>query len=46
MMELADHLEEDASGVFLRLGALRVRAAQVRDPLVPFRGAVVEARPA
>jgi hypothetical protein len=46
MMELADHLEEDGSGVFLRLGALRVRAAQVRDPLVPFRGAVVEARPA
>lgn len=46
MMELAPHLDEDAAGPFVRVGALRVRPARVTDPLVPFRGAVVEPDPA
>ena len=46
MMDLAPHLDEDASGVFLRVGALRVRPQRVTDPLVPFRAAVVEREPA
>ena len=44
--ELAPHLDEDAAGPFVRVGALRVRPARVTDPLVPFRGAVVEPDPA
>jgi hypothetical protein len=46
MMDLAPHLDEDAAGVFLRVGRHRVRPARVTDPLVPFRGAVVEPEPA
>ena len=42
MMSLEDHLEEDADGVLLRLGARSVRPVRVADPLVPFRGAVIE----
>ncbi len=42
MMRLADHLDEDASGVVVRLGARTVRPPRVADPLVPFRGAVIE----
>ncbi len=46
MMDLAPHLDEDARGAFLRVGSQRVRPARVTDPLVPFRGAVVEPEPA
>jgi hypothetical protein len=46
MMDLAPHLDEDATGAFLRVGNVRVRPARVTDPLVPFRGAVVEPDPA
>lgn len=42
MMQLADHLAEDPRGALLRLGAQTVRPARVADPLVPFRGAVIE----
>jgi hypothetical protein len=45
MMDLAPHLDEDAVGAFLRVGSHRVRPAHVTDPLVPFRGAVVEPNP-
>ncbi len=50
MMSLAAHLDEEPPpgsdartlGTVLRLGAFVVRIPRVADPLVPFRGAVVE----
>lgn len=42
MMSLEEHLDEDAGGVLLRVGARSVRPPRVPDPLVPFRGAVIE----
>lgn len=42
MMDLADLLDEDERGAFLRVGGRRVRPARVSDPLVPRREAVVE----
>lgn len=42
MMSLSDHLDVDARGTVLRFGSRTVRPPRVADPLVPFRGAVIE----
>lgn len=45
MMGLADVLDEDAEGAFLRLGEHCVRPPRVNDPLVPRGRSVVEPAP-
>lgn len=44
MMALAEHFDEDERGTALLLGRSLVRPHATRDPLVPARRAVVEAR--